>query len=168
MRQPATLCYTHAKVHLMCFYVYNTYCICSKAHCLTNIHRTFHPLHPNQFFSCSGKNCIDSIYVTTHQEWHSWRGGSSVPSVALSNSYPWHHKDSLWVVRWLGVQSQSTLQSIDRTEKEVKLPPLDHNGNTSPYSSFRDLGTVWIESNVSTLPPSISSRKLWKMLLLKS
>lgn len=50
------------------------------------------------------------------------RGGSSMPSVTLSNFYsrPWHGQDSWWVVHWwFGVQSQSTLGSIDRTKRKL-------------------------------------------------
>lgn len=117
-----------------CAFMYTThYCTCSPTYWLSNIHRTFRPLHPNQFFSSSGRIRIDSIYVATHQEWHLWRGGSSMPSVALSNSYshPWHRKDSWWVVRWLGAQSQSTLESIDRTKR--KLSCLSWNIMEIPF-----------------------------------
>lgn len=73
-------------------------------------------------------HCIDSLYVATHQRWHLWRGGSSMPSVTLLNSYshPRHRKDSWWVVHWFGAQKPCTW--INRQNNgEVKPPQLDRN-----------------------------------------
>lgn len=113
--------HVHVEVHLLCFHLRDTDCICRQAHALTSIHRTFRPLHPNQFPSIGSTNCIDCVYVGTHQEWHLRREGSSMPSVAWSNSYsqPWHGKDSWWVVDWLAARSQSTLESIGWTKRKL-------------------------------------------------
>ena len=141
----------------MCFYVHNTYAA-EHPDSPTSI-GPFCRLRPNQFCSSSGTNCIGSIYVATHQEWHLWRGGRSMPSVALSNSHshPWHRKDSWWVVRRLG--TQSTQESIDSIMEKPLSPLLLQKEKPGPD---------YTGDNASTLPSSISPRNTRETVLIIS